>query len=284
LRANYTFSPASRSFSQIGNRTEAAFTGSTNGDLVNPLDTTEYFVRQQYLDMLGREPDEGGFRFWSGQINQCGSDNNCLSLRRREVAAAFFIAEEMQRTGTFVYGLYKGALGRRPLYLEYAADRSQVVGGSNLEAKKQAFAESFVRRAEFLQRYESNLSAESFVDALLLSVRQNSGVDLGSDRAGLLRLYNSGSDRDQSRTLVIREVTEAEAFRQAEYNAAFVLAEYFAYLRRNPDANGYAFWLNVLDTGDPGNYRGMVCAFVNSTEYQRRFSSIVSHSDSECSR
>ena len=88
-RANYTFTPASRSFSQIGSRTEAAFTASTIGDSVNPLDSAEYFVRQQYVDMLGREPDEGGFYYWSDQINRCGADSDCISARRRDVAAAF---------------------------------------------------------------------------------------------------------------------------------------------------------------------------------------------------
>src|SRR6185503_20794827 len=52
-RVNYSFSPAERSFSQLGNNTEAAFTGSqVDGGLVNPIDTPEYFVRQHYLDFL----------------------------------------------------------------------------------------------------------------------------------------------------------------------------------------------------------------------------------------
>jgi len=40
--------------------------------------------------------------------------------------------------------------------------------------------------------------------------------------------------------------------------------------------------LNVLNTGDPGNYRGMVCSFITSGEYQRRFSSVVTRSNAEC--
>src|SRR5438034_812158 len=56
-RPNYTFSPTQRSFSQLGQHTDAAFTASANniGSIVNPLDTTEFFMRQQYLDFLGRE-------------------------------------------------------------------------------------------------------------------------------------------------------------------------------------------------------------------------------------
>lgn len=283
-RANYTFSPASKSFSLVGNRTENDFTGISGGDTANPLDVSEYFVRQQYLDMLGREPDAAGFNYWSDQINVCGADGDCISARRRDVAAAFFMEREMQLTGSFVYGLYKGTLGRMPLYNEYTADRVQVVGGSDLEARKQAFADGFVRRAEFAQRYELNTSAESFVDALVENLRQSSGVDLSNQRGSLITRYHSGSSQDQSRSLVVREVTDNAAFKQAEYNAAFVLSEYFAYLRRNPDARGYSFWLNVLNNGDPGNYRGMVCGFINSAEYQRRFSSVVSRSDNDCSR
>jgi hypothetical protein len=100
----------------------------------------------------------------------------------------------------------------------------------------------------------------------------------------LIARYNSGANLVQSRSFVVRDMTESSVFRDAEYNAAFVLAEYFSYLRRNPDARGYDFWLDVLNNGDPDNYRGMVCAFINSAEYQRRFSSVISRGDGECSR
>jgi hypothetical protein len=36
--------------------------------------------------------------------------------------------------------------------------------------------------------------------------------------------------------------------------------------------------------GDPGNYRGMVCSFITSTEYQRRFSLVVTRANGECGR
>ena len=67
------------------------------------------------------------------------------------------------------------------------------------------------------------------------------------------------------------------------YNQSFVLMEYFGYLRRDPDRAGAEFWLNVLDTRETGNYRGMVCAFITSSEYQRRFSPLVTRNDQECS-
>jgi hypothetical protein len=283
-RSNYSFSPSNRSFSALGNHTDAAFTGSSTGDNANPLDTVEYFVRQQYVDILGREPDEGGFNYWSNEILSCGGDSACTDRRRREVAASFFIAEEFQDTGSFIYDMYKGTLGRKPVFNEYSADRKQVVGGPTLTAQKAAFADSFVQRTEFVQKYQGQTTADSFVDALLQNVQQSSQLDLGAQRSGLINQYNSGGTLEQSRSLVLRSLADNAALKQKEYNAAFVLTEYFGYLRRNPEPEGYDFWLNVVTNGDAGNYRGMVCSFITSTEYQRRFSSVVSHGNSECGR
>jgi hypothetical protein len=58
--------------------------------------------------------------------------------------------------------------------------------------------------------------------------------------------------------------------------------EYFSYLKRDADQGGYDFWLNVLNNRERGNYRGMVCAFLTSAEYQRRFAPFVTRSNSEC--
>jgi hypothetical protein len=282
-RSNYDFSPASRSFSQVSNQTEAGFTGTSLGDNLNPLDTAEYFVRQQYVDILGREPDEAGFNYWSDQINACAGDADCTRTLRTGVAAAFFIESEFKQSGAFIYNLYQGALDRGPLYSEYSADRRNVVGGPTLEAQKQAFVAAFVARAEFSSRYESNTTAESFVDALLANVG-GTGVDLSNLRDSLIGRYNTGGSQAESRTLVVRDVTESAAFRDANYNEAFVGVEYFGYLQRTPERSGYEFWVNVLNTGDPGNYRGMVCSFITSREYQLRFSSVVSRSNNECGR
>jgi hypothetical protein len=279
----FSFSPSSRSFSQLGSQTEAGFTAVPfGGDAINPLDSPEYFVRQQYLDLLGRDPDEGGLNYWSDRLLECGPNAQCVSSRRRDIAAAFFMEQEFQRTGGFIQGLYKSGLGRNPAYAEFSADRQLVAEGANLEEMKQAFAESFVGRAEFVPKYQGASSAVSFVNALLANVQTASGIDLSSQRASLLDRYNAGANLNQSRSFVMRELIQAEAFRQAEYNGAFVLTEYFAYLRRDPDPGGYAFWLNVLNSREPGNYRGMVCAFITSAEYQRRFSSAVTRNDTEC--
>ncbi|HMJ26454.1 MAG TPA: hypothetical protein VK475_11515, partial [Pyrinomonadaceae bacterium] len=71
----------------------------------------------------------------------------------------------------------------------------------------------------------------------------------------------------------------------AEFNKAFVLMQFFGYLRRNPndapdtDYTGYDFWLaklnSVTQPGDDVLVRvqkaDMVKAFIVSAEYRRRF-------------
>jgi hypothetical protein len=65
---------------------------------------------------------------------------------------------------------------------------------------------------------------------------------------------------------------ENEGFTQAKRNATFVMMQYFGYLRRDPDASGYAFWLNKLNQFN-GNFEQaeMVKAFIVSGEYRDRF-------------
>jgi len=45
----------------VANKTDAVFTATPDASAsANPIDSPEYFVRQQYLDFLSREPDQGG--------------------------------------------------------------------------------------------------------------------------------------------------------------------------------------------------------------------------------
>ena len=249
----------------------------------NPIDDPQLFVRRQYLDLLNRQPDSGGLAFWVSQITQCGSEQSCINRKRVDVAAAFFIEQEFQQTGFFIDRFYEASLCRRPTFAEFTADRSTVKAGPNLEANKQAFAQEFVERAEFIQKYPAIMIPSGFVDALLATVRNCSGLDLTSQRAVLIAEYNASTDQAVSRALVLRLVADDPAFIAVEFNQAFVLAEYFGYLRRNPDQVGFNFWLDVLNNHVPGNFRSMVCAFITSAEYQRRFSSIITHSNGECS-
>jgi hypothetical protein len=245
----------------------------------NAIDDAQYFVREHYMDFLSRTPDAGGLAYWTNQITDCGSDANCINSRRVGVSAAFFVELEFQDTGFYVYGMYKASYGQRPTYAQFMPDRSRVVGGATLEEGKRAFAEGWVQRPEFLAKYPANLSGAQFVDALLATVQQGSGVDLSSQRDSLVQDYATNG----SRARIVRLVAENTTFKSAEYNKAFVLMQYFGYLRRDPEEGGYLFWLDVLNNKVPGNFRGMVCAFITSAEYQDRFSPVRTRNDQICS-
>jgi uncharacterized repeat protein (TIGR01451 family) len=247
----------------------------TSAPTTNPLDGNEFFVRQQYLDFLNREPDPGGLSFWKNEIDQCGANQACIRLRRIGVSAAFFIEAEFQQTGSFVYGLYKGGLGRQPSYAEFTLDRSRVIAGANLAANRVALANDFVQRPEFIQHYATAVSNTQFVNRLF----DTAGLTpFTAERQQQINAMNSGKTRAE----VLRDVIEIAEFKARELNPSFVLMQYFGYLRRDPDSGGYAFWLDVLNNREPNNYLAMVCAFITSAEYQQRFSSVVTRGNSEC--
>lgn len=248
----------------------------------NPIDDSQTFVRQQYRDFLNREADADGLGYWAGQITSCGSNAQCTHDRRVGVADAFFFEDEFQKTGAYIYRVIKAATGQKPNFSQFMADRGQVVAGAGLEQSKGAYALAFVQRDSFLQTYPRTQTADQFVDALLGSIKQNSGVDLASQRAFLIAFYDG---TDQGRATILKQVADTPAFIDAEYNSSFVLMEYFGYLRRDPEAGGFEFWLDKVGKfplRDVGIQHAMACSFITSAEYQLRFGSSVTHTNQEC--
>jgi hypothetical protein len=272
---NYHFSPATRSFLLGGNSTEATFTATRDAvSGVNFIDTPEYFVRQHYLDFLGREPDNNGLSFWSDQILSCGNDFNCLERRTVNVSAAYFKSIEFQRTGGLVDGLYRTSYGRAPHFDEFMPDTAQVrreviVGQAGWETRlatnTQEFLDAWVERAAFHTAYD-NLANGDYVEALI----SHTGVTFSdSERATLVSGLTAGT---LSRAQVLGRVAANEDFVQANFNETFVRMQYFGYLRREPDAAGFAYWLNKLNEFH-GNFEQaeMVRSFLVSSEYRDRF-------------
>jgi Tol biopolymer transport system component len=275
----------------------------------NPLDNSDaqFFVRQHYLDFLSREPDPNGFAFWTNQITQCGSDQTCLRTKRIDVSNAFFYELEYQQTGSYVYRLYRAAFGNNqpfpnPIpdfshpgeerkvvaYSAFAPDRARVVGGANLAQAQQDFANAFVLRAEFQNKYPTSLDGPGFVDAVLATIKNELGADLDSQRTPLIAIFNSGGRGGVMYRLADDNGSNPinnQALINAEYNRAFVATEYYGYLRRDPDMAGFLFWLGQVSSAplrDVAKQHAMVCSFITSAEYQQRFSPVVTHFNSEC--
>jgi glucose/arabinose dehydrogenase len=260
-RVDYNFAPATKGFSALGAHTEASFAASSTNGGFNPLDTTEYFVRQQYLDFLGREPEEKGFNDWTDTINNCAPGD--ASCDRVHVSEAFFRSEEFQQRGYFVYRFYSTAFGQKPDYAAFGPDLSRVSGfldTTQLEAAKTQFASAFTNRAAFINQY-GQMSNAQYVDALAASA----GVT-PSNRQTLVDSLSAGT---LTRAQALRQIAESGEVYARYYNQAFVVMEYFGYLRRDPDAL-YLNWISVLDA-NPADSRRMVEGFVDATEYRNRF-------------
>ncbi len=229
----------------------------------NPIDDTPFFVRQQYLDFLSREPDAGGFNSWVNLLDNCSDRINNPACDRVTVSAAFFRSQEFQMRGAFIIRVYLEAFGRFPTFREFSRDLSSLGGATDDEAlaNRARFPDDFVQRPEFGAIFDS-LSNAAYVDRLLT----NAGVTIAT-RDQLVADLNAGV---KTRAQALDEIANTTVFIQASTNRAFVLSEYFGYLRRDPDAAGFQAWLNYLNA-NPTDFRTMVRGFVDSIEYRARF-------------
>lgn len=241
---------------------------SAAGSVANPIDDAEFFVRQHYEDFLEREPDTEGLNYWATQIMRCKANASCIEERRATVSEAFLVEPEFQETALFVYRLYKGTLNRQPTYEEFARDRRAVVGGAGLDARKASFVEAWIEREESTRAYPPTATPEEFVEALLKTTEQASGVNQSAQRESLTAELGRGG---ATRAAIVRRVVEEKEFAAAEFNAGFVAAAYFAYLRRAPNADEESRWNDLLNSKMRNNYRNMVREFISSEPYRSRF-------------
>lgn len=163
-----------------------------------------------------------------------------------------------------------------------------MIGSANLAQDQLALANALVQRSEFLAKYPTSQDGPTFVSAVLATIKNDLGVNLSSQSAALLTLFNSGGRGAVLYRLADQNTTNPisnQAFIDEEYNPTFVFSQYSGYLRRDADIGGFLFWLGQVNSGplrDVGKQHAMVCSFITSTEYQRRFSSVVTHSNTEC--
>lgn len=231
----------------------------------------------------------------------------CTERKRANTSAAFFLSPEFQNSGSFVLRVYWGTLGKllnhpgcpgvpqnlpghcRPRYTDYIGDMATVASGivvndkldpAIINANKRAFVAQFINRAEFQAIYGS-LNPTQFVDKL----SQTTGVPLSSsDRTALINEITANPANkanvvfkvvDGTNTItdgaLVFETTYGKQFYDKEFDDAFVFMEYIAYLRRNPDQDGFNHWLGKLKQFGNWVDAQMVLAFILSPEYRNRF-------------
>jgi hypothetical protein len=114
-------------------------------------------------------------------------------------------------------------------------------------------------RPAFMTKFDG-LNNTQYVDTLL----STAGITHPARDFWIAALANGTRTRLQ----VLREISESTQVYTKYYNQAFVVMQYFGYLRRQPDAL-YLNWIAHLDS--TGDYRTMINGFINSLEYRARF-------------
>lgn len=248
------------------------------------INDADFFVTQNYTDFLSRFPDPEGFNFWQNQITACGSNANCLDVKRIHVSASFFFSIEFQRSGYLVYKMYEGAFGNLPgkpvpvRREDFLRDTRAITDGviipksgweALLDSNTNSFALAFVQRGSFKAAFPVQMTAQAFVDKL----DSNAGLVLSStDKADLVATLGGTPGDDTKRAATLRKFADNPNLTQRDFNKAFVLMQYFGYLRREPDDAGFDFWLKKLNQFNGDFVQAeMVKAFLTSFEYLERF-------------
>jgi hypothetical protein len=284
IEANETFSATLRNpqGATLGTST-ATVTISDNDTQTatqNPIYDQAFFIRQQYVDFLGRVAEDSGFQFWMNRMTNCPAGEIC---DRTDTSQRFFQSDEFQERGFYVYRLYDAMLGRLPLYTEFVPDVARLNGSQTVDEQrlsKDAYLLDFINRQEFRNLYGQYITAdgaqavdaEGFVNALC----QRAGIT-PQNKQTLIGNLQSGA-KDPSHTLEDLILTpEMSEVGTLYYDRGFIAMQYFGYLRRDPDTGGFNFWVGQLigqNAPHKQDYRFMVGGFLQSDEYHFRFALI----------
>jgi len=203
---------------------------------------------------------------------------------RINVAGAFFGSPEFLAKGIYTIDFYRAALNRLPEFSEFVSDLSAVTGitAADTNAKRAAFANSFVQRQEFRNIYDAKNNSD-YVNALMSgALGQNYNLTSiitpdpanpdGATKVTLTKtdLINGLNGSTLTRAQVLRAIVQSDQVTNAEAVNTFVASQYYGYLRRTPEPQGFTNWVNFL-TAHPGDFRTMTNGFLNSAEYRLRF-------------
>jgi hypothetical protein len=266
----------------------------------NPYINNSFFVRQLYLDILGREPDTDGFGTWTGVLNTCGPEKGFLgaprACDRAFVSHGFVASPEFTDRGYRIHRMYEVGLKRLPRYSEFVPDTAATSGASGspeLEQNIVQYADNFVTKPEFVANYGS-VSTTAQAAQYIALLEQNAGVTLPATTTTLpgqppqynrQDLINKRASGQFSLGQTLRAFVEQKAVYDRYFERGFVTIQYFGFLRRDPDLNdptlsGWTEWVFVFTNGGatrgrpdigPRDIQHLIFGFIYSEEYRKRF-------------
>jgi hypothetical protein len=263
-----TLTLSSPTIATIGGNSSATITIVDNdvAGQPNPIDQTRFFVRQLYVDLLSREPEQAGWDGWANRIDLCGQPGQAPPPCDRVTAGGdgFLRSAEFFDRQFFVIRLYRTGLGRILVYDEVddLAYVSGFLSPAELEMNKQELVSEIMSGSEFSNNYNGT-SNPGFVDAML----QTAGVTVPQGvRDGWVSALDSNS---KTRAQVYREISERPEVSSKYLTEAQVVSAYYGFFTRNPDGA----YFNLLDRLNRGeiNLGDLANVFINAAEYRQRF-------------
>jgi hypothetical protein len=220
-----------------------------------PNATGEQFVRQQYYDFLGREPDAGGLAYWAGLLD-------AGTVTRAQVTAQYVFSDEYQNNVGSVARLYYAYLGRLP----DAGGFEYWVGVRLAGASLNDISATFATSAEFESKYGS-LDDAAFIDLIYQNVLGRTTEQLAQEAEG--RAFWTSQLAASTRGAIMVSFSESAEYKSNMDSEVQIIGFYYGMLRRFADQGGFDYWVSVLDTGiKPYD---LIDTFLNSAEYQGRF-------------
>ena len=216
-----------------------------------PSASTSSFVKQQYLDLLGREAAESGLNFWTNKI-----DTGLAS--RADLVNEFVFSNEFQDKIAPISRLYQAYFLRIPNTSGLTFWVNQKINGVSLEDISSEFSNS----EEFNNRY-GDLTNEDFVKQIYDNVQGREGTESGI--SFWTNVLNSGTSRGS----VMLEFSESGEYKTKTLSGVRVIGFYYGLLRRSPAQDGYDFWKQKLDWEISPN--SLIDGFLTSAEYAARF-------------
>ena len=222
----------------------------------NLIPTSSFFVTELYRDLLGRNPDTGGFNYWQGLIDRG-------TLPRSVVASSLFTSPEFTQSGLYVIKLYVGVLGRDP---DFGGWLNWFTGLRN-GATPASVLNAFLASPEFQNTY-GNLSNSDFVNLVYRNVLQRP-----PDPGGLANWLGQLNNGVITRGDMMGAFVNGPEFDNLIRSRAYANLLYMGFLRRTPDPAGLTYWNGILTAGNP--LSGAIYGFINGPEYLNRLAAIV---------
>jgi hypothetical protein len=209
------------------------------------------FVFQQYIDFFDREPYAGEVSPWVSALDR--------GLSRADLIEVFMDSEEFFFKGKFITQTYLGILTRDADYAGFRGWLGALLVGVSREQIVQAFLDS----GEFQSRFGSNLTNGQFVE------RMYNNILLRSSDPGELNAWVGGLNSGQlTKAQVALSLLDSEEFQGLflSQNRVDISLLYFDMLQRDPDAGGFSYWVEVLNSG--ASLTSVIDGFLNSPEYR----------------